>query len=70
MDMIYKHIPSGMFLILVTKRKSNINTYIECDELGVVININRPWMIGKYKVSPQCRIVTGFKNLKLISNEH
>ena len=63
---IYKHTPTGMFLLLVTKRESNINTYIECDELGSIKYEIRSWKIGK-GVSEQHRIVTGFKNLKEIN---
>lgn len=59
---IYKHIPSGMFLKLIRKRESNINTYLDCDELGDVIYKVRAWAMSKRK-HKQERLVKGFKNL-------
>ena len=57
---IYKHIPTGMFLLMDTERDSEINTYIDCDELGNIIYAKRSWSVHKQQ---QHRIVKGFDNL-------
>ncbi len=59
---IYKHIPTGMFLLLEIKRKTDINTYVDCDELGSVIYKTRKWSMSK-KTHSQQRIIKGFDNL-------
>lgn len=58
-NMFYKH-TNGMFLKLIKKRTSNVNTYIEVDELGVPIKEKRKWSC---RPEFQYRIVTGFNNL-------
>ena len=57
--MIYKH-KNGMFLKLIIKRRSDVNTYIQVDELGVPIIKERKW---NCRPTTQNRIVTGFENL-------
>ena len=57
--MIYKH-KNGMFLKLIKKRESNVNTYIQVDELGVPIIQKRNW---SSRPETQNRLVTGFENL-------
>ena len=49
-----------MFLKLIIKRRSDINTYIQVDELGVPIIKERKW---NCRPTTQNRIVTGFENL-------
>ena len=61
--MIYKH-KNGMFLKLIKKRESNVNTYIQVDEFGVPIIQKRNWSC---RPEPQNRLVTGFENLTEIA---
>jgi len=43
---IYKSITTGVFLKLVTVRKSGVNTFIECDEKGLPTVLKRAWSVN------------------------
>ena len=57
---VFKHLPSGSFLLLLKKHKFEINMYLECDEQGTPIKKKRAW---SHQPQTQERIVTGYKNL-------
>lgn len=56
---LYKH-SSGKFLKTLRTQKSNVNTYVIVDELGIPILKKS---LYSAKLMEQHRIVTGFKNL-------
>ncbi len=57
---VFKHIPSGIFILLLKKYKFEINMYLECDEQGTPIKKKRAW---SHQPQTQEIIVTGYKNL-------
>jgi len=56
---IYRH-KNGEFLRLITRRKSNINTFVQCDINGVDILKKRVW--SRFP-DTQRRLVKGFSRL-------
>jgi len=57
---ILRHIDSGELLVLVRKRKSDVNTFVVVDESGKPIIKKRSWNGRK---DEQLRIIKGFNNL-------
>ena len=57
---LFKHKSSGIFYRLVKERKSNVNTYLEVDELNKPTIKKREW---KQHSTSQIAIIIGFKNL-------
>ena len=58
---IFKHKPSGIFCRLVKQRETDINTYLEVDELNNPIIKKRNW--SSQPKNEQNYIISGFKNL-------
>ena len=61
--LIYKHKVTGEYLQLLTKRVSNVNTYLQVNKDGNPIIKKRRAMT---RPCEQRRLVTGFDNLELI----
>ncbi len=58
--LIYKHKVSGEFLRLLKLRESNVNTYLQVDELNQPIILKRRWST---RPDEQRRLIKGFDNL-------
>jgi hypothetical protein len=57
--MLYWH-KSGIFLKLLKRRESNVNTFVIVDELGIPILKQSKYSANREE---QRRIITGFKDL-------
>jgi hypothetical protein len=57
---LFKHKLDGNYYRLVTQRESNVNTFLEVDELNIPIVKKREW---SHHPQEQIAIMMGFKNL-------
>lgn len=57
---ILRHKLSGELLRLVTKRASDVNTYIQVDASGTPTLERRPW---SFRREYQLRVIKGYDNL-------
>lgn len=62
--LIYQSKVTGEYLQLLTKRESNVNTYLQVDINGVPIIKKRRWT---HHPTEQMRIIKGFDNLIKVS---
>lgn len=63
--MLFKIKNKDEYLRLVTKRESDVNTYLEVDKNNKPIIEKRPW---GFHPSEQQYIIKGFDNLELIKD--
>ena len=63
---LYKHVNNTALLLLLKKGKGTVNTFVEVNKDGQVINLRREW---SGTIQPQYRIVLGFDKLTLITKE-